>query len=396
MKNKIKNIKVFTALILALLLVNGCETAVADKEESHHKEENHIELNKAQFKQAAIEFGTIERRMLAAAISVNGVIDVPPKSNVSINIPYGGFVKRIDVLPGSELEKGALVAVIENPEFIQFQQDYLEAVANQQYLKNEFDRQKELFDEKVASAKTFQEAQRNFLINEARIKTIKAKLQLIGYNLREIEKGNVSSSVNIYTPVSGAVRAVFTNVGKFIQPQDVLMEITNAEDLHVELTVYESDLPKVKKGQRILFTVSNSPDRYREAEVFLVGKAVREDRSVTVHGHLLKPAEDILPGMFISAKIETSAYEAFAVPEEAIVRFNSKHFLFAFDGMESDSMYVFKMLEVTLGNSEDGFTQISLSDSTTELSRIKLVTKGAYTLLAKAKNTEEEEGGHHH
>jgi cobalt-zinc-cadmium efflux system membrane fusion protein len=398
MKNTFKYIKNISFIATAMMVIVSCGSKNEEAAEEHHEEENSVELTQAQYAQADIQVGSIDKRVIGSELRVNGMIDVPPQSNISINMPYGGFVKYTEMLPGSRVRKGQLLAVIENPEFIQFQQDYLEGLANQEFLKAEFERQQELYNEKVASGKAFQQAKSSYLANEARIKTMEERLKIIGFNPAKIREGAVSASVNIYAPVNGSVREVYTNVGKYINPKDVIMDITNSEDLHVELTVYENDIPRVKKGQRIRFALANTPDQWREAEVFLVGSGVREDRSVTVHGHLKKIHEDLLPGMYVAAKVETDTNEVWAAPEESVVRFGGKQYIFAYTDQRTEngeSMHDFEMLEVTKGSTEDGYTQIALADPSRDISSLKLITKGAFTLLAKAKNTEEE-GGHGH
>ena len=400
MKNTFKYIsKISMALLLGMAMASCGSKSEETTEEHHEESENTVELTQAQYDQAAIEIGSVEKKVIGSELRVNGMIDVPPQSNISINMPYGGFVKYTEMLPGTKVKKGQLLAVIENPEFIQFQQDYLESIANRDFLKAEFERQEELYKEKVASGKSFQQAKSDYLANEARLKAMEERLKLIGFSPAKIREGAVSASVNIYAPVTGSVRDVYTNVGKYINPQDVIMDITNSEDLHVELTVYENDIPRVKEGQRIRFTLANAPGEWREAEVFLVGSGVREDRSVTVHGHLKQMYEDLLPGMYVSAKVETDSNEVWAAPEESIVRFNGKQYVFAYSGERDENgqtMHDFEMLEVIKGYTEDVYTQIALAGTGSDLNTVQLVTKGAFTLLAKAKNTEEEGGGHGH
>lgn len=388
-----------TALILSLLIIiNACSTPEeVIQEEEHEENENGVELSQAQYDQADIQIGFIKRMMIGLELNVNGQIDLPPQSNISINTPYGGFIKYTEMLPGTKVKKGQLLAVIENPDFIEFQQEYLENLASREFLKAEYERQERLFSENIAAGKNFQQAKSKYLANEASIKGLEKRLQLIGLNVAEIQQGEISSEINLYSPVDGAVREIYTNVGKYIAPEDVIMNITNSDDLHVELTVYENDIPKVKNGQRIRFTIANSTT-WREAEVFLVGSGVREDRSVNVHGHLKVHEHDLLPGMYVNARIETDRQEVWAVPEEAIVRFAGKHFIFSYKGVKKENnqdVHDFAMLEVEKGATEDGHTQISLIDSDEEIKDIKLVEKGAFTLLAKAKNMESE-GGHHH
>ena len=385
-------------LVLSLFLFS-CDTHTkAEEEEHHHDDEGKIELTQAQYEQAHIQLGAITKRIMGSELHVNGVIDVPPQSNISINMLYGGFIKYIDMLPGTPIKKGQLLVTLENPEFIQFQQDYLESLAQQEYLKAEYERQEELYEEKVASGKNYQQAKSAYLANEARLKTTEARLKMIGLNPASIKSGKITSYVGLYAPVNGQVREVYANIGKYVNPQDVIMDITNSEDLHVELTVYENDIPKVKNEQKIRFSLADAPDHWREAEVFLIGSGVREDRSVTVHGHLKQHETDLLPGMYVTARIETGNRDAMAVPEESVVRFNGSHYIFALDDKRTEqntTVYDFIMLEVSTGVNEDGFTEINLKDKTMDQTNLDVVTSGAFTVLAKAKNTEEE-GGHGH
>lgn len=383
-----------------MLVVISCGSQSEEVHQEHHDEEdgNKVELTQAQYDQADIQISKIEKRTIASELKVDGVIDVPPRSNISINMPYGGFIKYIDMLPGTKVKKGQLLATVSNPDFIQFQQDYIESRINREYLKAEFERQKKLYDEKVASAKTFQLAKIAYMSNKVHVKTMEERLKLIGYNLSKVRNGEISALVNIYSPVMGSVREVYTNVGKYINPKDVIMDITNDEDLHVELTVYENDIPLVRKGQRIRFTLANSPNNWRAAEVFLVGSGVREDRSVTVHGHLKEKHKDMLPGMYVSAKIGINSNNVWAVSDESVIRFAGKHYVFAYNGQREEAnqkVHDFEMLEVVKGNSEDDFVQVTFTDSSLEVNKLMLITKGAFAALGKAKNSEEG-GGHGH
>lgn len=397
MKNMIiKNIRNLSLTGLVLLFITACESTEIAVIEEGPEEENHVELTQAQYDQVGIMIGVIEKVMIGSEIKVNGVIDVPPQSNVSITSPYGGFVKYTDMLPGTKVKKGQLLVTIENPDFIEFQQEYLEGLANREFLKAEFERQEELYKENVASGKAFQQAKNQYMVNEIRIKSMEQRLKLIGLDPNTTSKGEIASSVNIYSPITGAVRDVYTNLGKYVGSEDPVMDITNAEDLHVELTVYENDIPKVKAGQRIRFNLTNSSADVREAEVFLVGSGIREDRSMTVHGHLKEHYTDLLPGMYVAAKIEIASNEVWAVPEESVVRFNGQQFIFGYMEAKIETgqqVHEFEMIQVIKGNTEDGFTEIELSDAEKDIKNIKLISKGAYTLLAKAKNGEE--GGDH-
>lgn len=394
-----KNIVYKIILCIALILGVGCKEKTTVIENTHEsKNENIIELTDAQLKQTEIVIGKVVKRKIGHEISVNGMIDVPPQGNISVTVPYGGFLKYTAMLPGTRLKKGQIIATVENPEFIEFQRDYLEALANNEYLKADFERQQTLNNEEVTSTKVFQKAKSSYLTNKANIQALESKLRLIGINPSSVKNGKISSVVNVYSPINGIVRDVYINTGKYFNPQDVLMDITDASDLHVELKVYEDDIPLIRMGQRIRFRLANAPNKWMVAEVFLIGNNVREDRSITIHGHLKEKNEDLLPGMFVNANIEVEALEQYTVPEEAIVRFDSKHYIFKSLGKRKENeqtMNDFEMIEISKGNEEEGFVAIFLENKDQDIAKVEVVLKDAFTLLAKAKNSEEE-GGHGH
>ncbi|WP_432411296.1 efflux RND transporter periplasmic adaptor subunit [Rasiella sp. SM2506] len=392
---------IFSIAIATLLLVTtSCKNETVHKEEEHsEKNENVVELTEAQMEQTSITIGKAEKRNIGHEITVNGLIDVPPQGNISITIPYGGFLKYTEMLPGSKIRKGQVVARVENPDFIEFQRDYMEAISNNDYLKSDYDRQKILNDEKVTSTKVFEKAKSMYLSNQATIKALESKLRLIGINPNSAAGGNISSTVNVYSPINGVVREVYVNTGKYFGPQDVLMDITDASDLHVELKVFEDDIPLIRIGQRIRFRLANAPEAWMEAEVFLIGNNVREDRSVTIHGHLKETNKELLPGMFVNANIEVGMSEMYALPEEAIVRYQGKHYIFEALGARSEgneTMQDFEMIEIEKDNEEEGFIAISIKNQLKKIEAMDIVIKDAFTLLAKAKNSEEEGGGHGH
>jgi cobalt-zinc-cadmium efflux system membrane fusion protein len=396
MKNTLSKIILFSILILAL----GCkDKSTIQVEEAHENEnENIIELTDAQLAQTQIIIGRVEKRKIGHEITVNGLIDIPPQGNISVSVPYGGFLKYTAMLPGSKLKKGQVIATVENPDFIEFQRNYLEALANNEYLKADFERQQILNNEEVTSTKVFQKAKSSYLINKANIQALESKLRLIGINPTSVKNDKISSVVNVYSPIDGIVREVYINTGKYFNPQDVLMDITDASDLHVELKIYENDISLIRIGQRIRFRLANTPKEWMEAEVFLLGNNVRNDRSITIHGHLKVKNEKLLPGMFVNANIEVEAQEQYAAPEEAIVRFEGKYYIFKSLGNRKEGeqrMNDFEMIEIIKGNEEEGFVAFTFDDSSKNLAKIEFVLKDAFTLLAKARNSEED-GGHGH
>ncbi|MBK0401876.1 efflux RND transporter periplasmic adaptor subunit [Adhaeribacter sp. BT258] len=397
---------VYLFLILILVACNGQngtneaeKTAPETQEEAGHTEEenaNAVEFTSRQYEVAGIELGKPQMKNLSQVLKVSGLLDVPPQNLVSISAPLGGFLKSTDLLQGQLVKKGSVIAVIENPEFIQLQQDYLENKSRLDYLNLELTRQKELRAANVNAAKTLQQTEAEYKSVRARVNGLKEKLAMIGISTGRIQSGNIARTAPIISPITGYVTEVNVNIGKYVNPTDELFTIADTDHLHAELTVFEKDAAKISKGQRVRFLLPNE-NQERTATIYLIGKAVTGDRTIRVHAHLDKEDHTLLPGTFINANIELKGNSVKALPREAVVQADGKNYIFLAKGQRKENnevMHDFEMLEIMTGVSEDGFVEIFLPENISDSTQI--VTKGAYSVLAKIKNTEEEGGGHGH
>lgn len=208
------------------------EATVETEVETQSKDE--VTLTKDQYKMADIQLGQIEKRNLSNVIKASGELDLPPESMVSISAPLGGYVRSTGLLTGKEVRKGQVIAVIENPEFIDIQQEYLESKSRLEFLQLEYKRQEELRKEDVNSAKTFQQVSSELKTMRARMSGLQQKLSLIGINVNSLQAGRISRTSNLYAPINGYVITSNANKGKYVMPTDVLFELGNKSDLHFE------------------------------------------------------------------------------------------------------------------------------------------------------------------
>ncbi len=347
-----------------------------------------VSLTADQYKVAAIELGKVEMRNLSSVIKVNGVIDVEPQSVVSISAPLGGYVKSAGLLPGEPIRKGQVMAVIENAEFIDIQQDYLESKSRHVFLSQELERQKELRSEEVNAAKTLQQVTSEYNILNAKISGLQQKLSLIGISTKALNAGKISKTSNLYSPINGYVTISNVNRGKYVQPSDVLFELSNKSDMHLALNVFEKDVRKINPGQPIRFALASETDYNREAKVFLIGKSTEEDGTVPVHAHLAISNDAALyPGMYVKALIETSTEDVPALPTAAIVQSEGKDYIFIQTDTTQNKTN-FKMIPVVKGIEQEGFVAVTLPENF-DVNTGMVVIKGAYSLLSAMKNVEE-------
>ncbi len=343
---------------------------------------NEVIVTDEQIRLLGIQTAKPETRQMSGTVKANGMLDVPPQNLVTISAPLGGFVKFTELLQGMRVKKGQIVVVLEHPDYIQMQQDYLDSKSQLEFLALEYTRQQELATENVNAVKTLQQSKSNYLSTQAKVEGLKAKLKMININPADIEKGEIKSSISIPSPITGYVTQININIGMHVNPTDVMLKIVDTEHLHAEAQVFEKDLAKLSVGQLVRIRLSNE-SKERLAKVYLIGKEITPERTVRVHCHLQDEDISLIPGMYFSAIIETNEKSSQTLPNEAVVNFDGKYFVFA---AHDSNTHLFDMIEITKGISEDGFTSVNLPG--VAMNKL-IVVKGTYSLLGMLKNKEE-------
>lgn len=346
--------------------------------------ETHVELTDAQLKNANLTIGKPETRSLKTVLKVNGTVDVPPHNLVSVSFPLGGFLKKSDLLEGMPVRKGQVLATIEDQVFIQIQHDFLTEQTKLELAESDLVRQTELAKENINAGKLLQKAQSDVRLQQINVRSLSEKLRLIGINPADVTPENITRTVVLPSPISGFVSKVNVNPGKYLAPSDVLFELVNPDDIHGSLTVFEKDLPKINIGQRVKISAPNLPGLVFPAKIILISRTLDEQRAALVHCHFDRDDHRLVPGMFLNADIETTETNALTVPDDAVLRFENRFFVFE---AQADGRH-FEMIEVKTGASEGGFLQITAIDGA-DLASKNLVLKNAYSILGKMKNTAE-------
>ena len=330
---KTKNIILLMVSFIIALSITSCNQEkknenVPEGELPATGDATFLELKDKQVKAAEIETDSIQTRSLSAILKVNGVVEVLPQNLHSINAPYGGFIKKTEMLEGTKVRKGQVIAVLEHPDYIQMQQDYMNSVSQLAFLERDYQRQVELQKGDASAVKVLQKAESEYNSTLSTVKGLEAKFALIGINKEDVKAGKITSVIYLKSPINGYVTKVNTNIGKYVSSQDVIFEIVNTEHLHVELTVFEKDIGKIRVGQKIRFTLANEPGKEHTAKVYLIGRQFDNSRSVRIHGLLDVEDPQLLPGMYINAVIELGETLGATVPREAVVMSDGKKYVF--------------------------------------------------------------------
>lgn len=366
-------------------------TEVATATDSTEKSNDtvRVALTQAQYTVAGIQLGEPSLRTLSTTLKVNGSLDVPAQNQVSVSVPFGGYIRKINLEPGMRISKGQTLVVLENPEYIQFQQEYLDTKAKLEYADLEFARQQELSRENVNALKVFQQIRANRQSLQAQLAGMTQRLALLHINPATLTPATLTRTINVPSPVSGFVTDVPVNNGRFINPADVLVQITDLMHPHVRLSIFEKDISRIHVGQVIRFGMGGDASLMHRGEIFLIGKSIAADRTISVLAHPDGYASDFIPGGYISAQINVKTQPLSALPEEAIISFGGKNYIYILEKKEMNpTTYQFRQVEVKPDLRDNGYVAIALSADINP-KQTPIVVKGAYSLLAKLNNSEE-------
>jgi cobalt-zinc-cadmium efflux system membrane fusion protein len=342
-----------------------------------------VTLTARQSQNIGVVLGRPERRHLGASLQLSGEVDVPPAGLVSISVPYGGFLKHTRLMPGARIRKGQVLAVLEHPDYIQLQQDYLDTQTRIQLAELEYARQRELNQEKISALKTLQQVRAELQLLRNNRAALRQKLMMININPDRLSPGSISRTISLLSPINGYVKNVNANIGTLVSASDVLLELVNTEHLHIRLNAFEKDIPHLYPGQPFSFRLAND-NTERTARIGVVGRVVAGDKTIPVHADLARADAKLLPGMFVTASIKTKAAAVTALPETAVVQYEGQSYIFV-----EQAPNLYRRVPVTTGTRQEAMVAVQLP---AELENsAKIAVQGAHNLLARQANAEAEE-----
>tara|TARA_R110002049_G_scaffold108959_6_gene257580 strand:+ start:2537 stop:3661 length:1125 start_codon:yes stop_codon:yes gene_type:complete len=365
-----------TIILLTATMIQSCGNKT-EVTETTEETTNEIVISKKQFEYNKMTIGSLEMQSFNTTVQTTGQIDVPPQNKVLVNAKMGGFIKSTPLLLGDYVEKGATLVIIENPEFIQLQQQYLEHKQQIKYLEAEYNRQKTLNNEQIASDKNFLKSESDYKSTLATFKGLEKTLSLIGVSSQSLTEENISSSARITAPISGNISSLNVTTGSYVSATDPILEITNADHMHLELEVFEKDAMKIKKGQQIMFTIPESGETEYPAEVHLVSKTIdANQRTVRVHGHISDSIHsNFAVGMFVSASISVAQKELTALPISSISEAGNQTYVLVLSNTDEENYY-FTQKKVSILEKSGQHVALDLVNDNNQY-----LTNGIYSLI---------------
>lgn len=382
-KNSSNSIYFKSLLLVAILALASCNSKeksdVTNTDTTETTEDTDvITITENQFTAGNMEVGKITNKSFNTIVKANGMFAVPPENQADVSAYFAGYVKNISLLPGDPVKKGQTLFTIENPDYVQVQQDFLEAKGRLNYLKSDYERQKELVADNVTSKKNFLKAESEYTVTLAQFQSLKKRLSLMNINPNTLSGENIRSVISVPSPLTGYATTINATKGMYLNPSDVAVTVTNTDDLHIELKIFEKDLPMVKEGQSINVRLQNDAKVY-QGKVHLVNKAINtQDRTVAIHGDLVNESDVKLfaPGMYIEGEILTTSEEHLALPVEAVANIDNDYFV-----LVKENETNFKRVLIKIGATNNGFIEIvNANDFKPDT---EFLTKGVFNLITE-------------
>ena len=371
-------------LTISILTLLGCgqkQENTTVESTSNVVESSIVKLTTAQMANAEIQTAKLVQKEISATIRLNGKIDVPPQNLISVSVPLGGYLKSTEMLPGKIVRKGQILAVLEDQQYVRLQQDYLLAKVKLKVVEGEYLRQKELNASKAASDKIVQIAEGEYKNAKINVKALEENLELIGIQPKKMDETKISKRITITSPINGYVSKVNANIGKYLTPSEVLFELVNVADIHLNVSVFEKDLAALAIGQKVITYNNSNPTKKYETEIILIGHSLSADKNTEVHCHFKKYDKSLVPGMYMNAEVELKNKSAQTISENAILRYANQDYVFIQVNKTN-----FEMLPVKVGAKENGLVEI---ENYPDVNNFPIVVNGAYSLLMKLKNTDQ-------
>lgn len=400
MKNQI--IKLFTLLFIATF-VSACSNNTEGDGHDHQEGEQHgsheghneeegmgeVHLSNLKFESLGMQVDTLPSRPMSGIVEANGQLEVPPQHEATVTAIVGGNINSIKVIEGDKINKGEVLAYLSHPDLTEIQTKYITAYNRSEYLEQEYNRQKKLYEEEVGSGKTLQETKSDYFSIKGEVKGYEAQLRQLNLNVGKIRKGDVYEQVPVVSPIDGYIEKVLIQIGQYTQPQTGMFKIVNTKHIHADLMVFEKDVYKVKKGQEISFSVESVPGSRLTAKIYSVGKQFEQNpKAVHVHAEIDQKKEFLIPGMYINGKIHTESKTVYALPESAIIEEEGKPYIFIAEQHNEDgeTEWAFKPVEIRTGISDEGWVEINLLEPLPE--NVKVAWNNAYYLISEMKKSQ--------
>lgn len=260
-----------------------------------------IELSREAAALISVETVPVTRRTLTHRVRMVGEVAYDETRLSYLTAYAGGRLDRMYVdYTGVVVREGDHLAEIYSPELLVARQELIEA--------------RRAFDHLTAESSSVGRNTARAVLEAAR-----ERLRLLGLKPDQIEEaeagrvpeGRSADHVTLYAPVSGVVIEKHAKPGSYVNEGDRLYTIADLSRVWVMLKAYESDLPWLRYGQEVEFTVAGTGDETFTGQVAFIDPTLDSaTRTVDVRVNVDNADGRLRPGVFVRASVMSQVAEA--------------------------------------------------------------------------------------
>ncbi|CAB5702257.1 Cation efflux system protein CzcB [Delftia tsuruhatensis] len=265
-----------------------------------------------------LQVAEIALQPLQTRLSAPATIEAEPEKLVRITPPVAGRLVRLHRQLGDAVRAGDALITMDSSEISGVRAEHAKAQAALLHARQEFDRQKLLFDAEIAARKDYEAAQQALAAAGADARAASDHLAQLGAAVQEGSRG----SYVVKSPISGRVVEMAGSQGGYWNDVNAsVMTVADLRKVWLSASVSERDLAHVDVGQQAHIALAAYPDLQLEGRVQYVGELVdTATRSVKVRVAVDNPEGRLRPGMFARVGFDAPARQAVMVPAAALLQ----------------------------------------------------------------------------
>lgn len=301
MKKVSRYVVILFAIAALVSCGNGKKGSASEKAKTEKAEDEATEDEESADADQAPDINKISN-----SVRMTGKLALDPQNRADIAPIAGGVVRRILTREGYRVGRGQIVAYIENTEVVALQRQYIASVSERSAARLELNRQITLNNQGAGVQKTLQQAEAAYTVANASVLGIGRQLRQLGVNPSSVSLGRITTLIPVSSPISGIVGKINISMGSYVDMTTSLMTVVNNVNLHCDMKVFEKDLPKVRIGQIVNVSLTNSPMVKFRARIYDINSTFDDgSKSITVHAKIIKqPESKLLPEMFVTGVVE--------------------------------------------------------------------------------------------
>lgn len=328
-----------------------------------------VYLSPDETEHAGITHGSVNKQLVDRWIPSPGYLVVAPQSIIVIPSPAAGRITSVRCQPGKDVRTGSVIAGLESSDFITLQEDYLDAVNQFDFLREEYTRQGDLTVENATSLKKMQIAKRDYQAAELKLYALRSQLEILGISPDSIGIDRISPDIVIKAPSSGNIASIPILRGSYVEKGEILFTMVSSKRLLARLDIPEQFAGLIKTGCYVNFWMTHDSLKSFEAKLLsIAGEIDRESHTATAYAELPTTKDIFMPGMSVNAEIKVINDTVSLINSQSIIHISSGDFVFA----KQNGIY--KRIPVTKGMTLGEMSEIK--DFPDELTD-SIVLKGA-------------------